>query len=87
MSDVFNSIGLEYIEDLSPDLSVENMTELEMVIETRPTYPSNKLTFSIADFTKDKVIQFFNIALNLNEQYDVDVVLEDSKRNNMNSFL
>ena len=86
MSEVFDSIELAYITDQTVDLSVEYMREMEMMIETRPSYPSSKITFSIADFTKDKV-HFLNININLNEQYDVDVVLEDSKRNNMNSFL
>ena len=85
--EVYNKVSMEFIRDQTLYLSVEDMTNMKMMIESRPSYPSNKLTFSIADFTKDTVIQFFNIALNLNEQYDVDVVLEDSKRNNMNSFL
>ena len=85
--DIFNSIVLENLrEGHFEHLSVTNMREMKMIIETRPSYPSDKLTFNIADFTKDKVIQFFNIDLNLNEQYDVDAVLEDSKRNFMNSF-
>ena len=81
--DVFNHIGLEYNTDVF--LSVKNMTERKMMIKTRPSYPSSKLTFNIADLTKEKNIDFLNIVLILNEQYDVDVVLEDSKRNFMNS--
>ena len=68
------------------DLYLEDMINMEMVIENRPSYPSNKLTFTIADEIKDKVIKFFSIYLNLNDKYDVDLVLEDSKRNFMNSF-
>ena len=69
------------------DLSLENMREMEMVIENqRPSYPTNKLTFTIDDEIKNKVIKYFSIALNLNDKYDVDLVLEDSKRNFMNSF-
>ena len=64
---------------------LENMTE--MMIDTRPTYPSSKLTFTIANITKDKAIRFFNIYLTLNGTFDVDVVLEDSKRNFLNSFI
>ena len=86
VSEVFYSIELVYVHDPVVDLSIENMTEMEMMIETRPSYPSNKLTFSITDFTKDKVIHYFNIMLFLNEQYDVDVVIEDSKRNFLNTF-
>ena len=86
--DVFGDIELLDITDQTENLLVENMTERKMIIETRPSYPANKLTFTIADFTKDKVIKFFNIYFDLNEQYqyDVGVVMEDSKRNFMNSF-
>ena len=97
--DVFNWIYLEYITEQSgvslvnlvnlfnlSTWTVKNMIEMKTMIPTRPSYPSDKFTFNIADLTKDKVIQFFSIDLNLNEQYDVDAVLEDSKRNFMNSF-
>ena len=58
-----------------------------MIIETRPSYPANKLTFSIANITKNKAIRFFDINLNLNGQFDVDVTLEDPNRNLSNSFI
>ena len=62
-------------------LGVREMTELEMMIETRPSYPSNKWTFTIARLTKGITIRFFNINLfNLKERFDVDVALEDSQR-------
>ena len=65
--------------------SLPNMTK--MMRETRPTYPSSKLTFSIANLAKHKAIRFFNLGLILNEQFDIDVVLEDSKRNFLNSLI
>ena len=58
-----------------------------VTITTRPTYPSSKLTFTIANETKNKDIRFFTIGLTSNKQFDVDLVLEDSKRNFLNSFL
>ena len=62
-------------------LGVKEMTDLEMMIETRPSYPSNKWTFTIAHLTKGITIRFFNINLfNLKERFDVDVALEDSQR-------
>ena len=64
---------------------VSEMTEMNMMIETRPRYPSSKLSFTIANMTKDNPIRFFNIYLNLNDQFDVDVVLENSQRNLQNS--
>ena len=57
-----------------------NMTEKKMMIETRPRYPSNKLTFTIANITKGTNIRFLDIILNLNAKFDVDLLLEDSKR-------
>ena len=70
----------------SDSFSVDEMTEMKMIIDARPRYPSNKLSFTIANITKDKPIRFFNIYLNLNEQFDVDVVLENSQRNLLNSI-
>ena len=57
-----------------------NLTDM-MLLETRPSYPSNKLTFTIANITRDKDIRFLNIYLILNGQFNVDLILEDSKRN------
>ena len=70
----------------SETFSIEEMSELAMVIETRPRYPSNKLTLTIANITRDKPIRFFNIFLSLNGRIDVDVVLESSQRNLMSSL-
>ena len=89
MLEVFDLIQLEFDGSNGEvvDLYIEDMIRREMVIENqRPSFPSNKLTFNIAEETKDKIIKFFSICLNLNDQYDVDLVLEDSKRNFMNSF-
>ena len=63
-----------------------NMTEMKMMIETRPRYPSNKLTFTIANLTKGKIIRYFCLYFNSNATFDVDVSLEDSNRNLLNSF-
>ena len=67
------------------DLNVTNMTE--MIIKTRSSYPSDKITFTIADLTKNKAIRFFMIGMNLNGLFDVDLVLEDSQRNFLSSFI
>ena len=63
-----------------------NMTEMEMIIETRPRYPSNKLTFTIANIAKGTTIRYFTINFKSNATFDVDVFLEDSKRNFVNSL-
>ena len=65
------------------------MAKMKMMIDTRPRYPSNKLTFTIANIAKGKTIPYINIViLNLNAKFDADVdaILEDSKRNFLNSF-
>ena len=66
---------------------VRDMLEKNMMIETRPRYPSEKVSFTITNMTKDKPIRFFNILLNLNAEFDVDVILEDSQRNLLSSLI
>ena len=81
----YYNITNEITESKAEGFRLTNMGD--MVIDTRPTYPSSKLTFNIADVTEDRDIRYFNIYLNLNGIFDVDVVLEDSKRNFLNSQL
>ena len=71
----------------SEHFGVSEITERKMMIETRPRYPSDKLTITIANITKNKPIRYFSIYLLMDEQFDVDVVLEDSKRNFRSSFI
>ena len=94
MSEVFDSVALDYynIQEEGADsqwvsFSLTQMTKRKMMVETRPRYPSDKLTFTIADISENKDVRFFNIELNVNEQFDVDVVLEDSQRNFLSSFI
>ena len=98
----FDSVGLFTAEkNTIPDTADNNafplyhfdfygptkMSEMQMMIDTRPTrYPSNKRTFTIADITKNKQIRTLDIYLNLSAKFDVNVLLEDSKRNFLNSF-
>ena len=66
-----------------------DMTEMNMMIETRPRYPSNKLTFTIANLAKGKTIRIININFEIdsNAKFDIDLFFEDSKRNFLNSFM
>ena len=57
----------------------------EMMIHTGHTYPSDRLTFNIANLTKSKNIRYFSIIFLLNKKFGVEALLEDSKRNFMNS--
>ena len=94
ISEAFNGIDIEYYninEDYRKSrfdsFGVREMTKEKMMIKTRPRYPSDRLTFSIANITKHRVILFFNIWLNLPGQFYADVVLEDSKRNFLSSVI
>ena len=88
--DVFNHIELLYYNTITDQcgerLSLPDMKERKMIIETRPRYPSNKLIFTTADITKNKAIRWFNVGFNLKRRFNVDVVLEDSQRNFLSSF-
>ena len=91
--DVFQKSWFSYYNtdqktiSISPLLGVSEMRAKEMIIETRPRYPSDKVSFTITNMTKDKPIRFFNILLNLNAEFDVDVILEDSQRNLLSSLI
>ena len=92
---VFNSIDNVYYnitddvaENQFDSFSIKNMIEMKMLIETRPSYPSNKITFTTADITKGRTIRFININFwNLEGQFDLDVVLEDTQRNFLSSII
>ena len=86
--EVFDWLSLE-IRNITDeiDLDVRNMTKMKMMVDTRPRYPSDKVTFTIAEITRNKDIRNFNIGLKLNRRFDVDVVLEDSQRNFLSSFI
>ena len=91
--EVFEDLYISYYntedengESLYDYYSPTNMTEMKMMIGTRPRYPSNKLTFTIANLTRGKIIRYVDLIFNSNTIFDVDVSLEDSKRNYLNSF-
>ena len=69
------------------ELQVDNLTAKdmeEMMVETRPCYPTDKLTFSIADLTRDKTIQFLGLMFFSNKsEYkfnSISIMLEDTQR-------
>ena len=91
VSEVFEGLDLQYsIADQGEKkqwvpFDVEKMRDMKMMKDTRPSYPSTKLTFTIANTTN---IRWFNInLLNLNGRFDVDLILEDSQRNFLSSFI
>ena len=88
VKEVLDSVALAYNRDHNTDgrgynidkYFVSDMSNLNLMIKTRPSYPSDKLTFTIANVTKEKQIRFLNINLILNGRFNVDLTLEDSKR-------
>ena len=69
------------------ELQVDNLTAKdmeEMMVETRPCYPTDKLTFSFADLTRDKTIQFLGLMFYSNKsEYkfkSISIMLEDTQR-------
>ena len=95
--DILTEAKLDVLEVLHRvTLEIKNITDMikigvedmkDMMIETRTRYPSDKITFTIPGVTKNKLIRFFNIGLNLNGKFGVDIILEDSQRNFLSSFI
>ena len=74
--DVFHSVDLGYWQTF-------NRTTLEknsMILPTRTIYPADKMTLTLADLPREKNLQFIDICLDMNDKFDVALVLEDSKR-------
>ena len=56
-----------------------NMLDMK---DTRPVYPSEKHTFGINELkSSDKVIHGLSISFKRSESFDINIMLEDSKRN------
>ena len=88
IDNVYYNITDEVTKNQFDSFWIRNMTEMGMMIDTRPSYPSNKITFTTADITKGITIRYINInLLNLKGQFDIDVVLEDSQRNFLSSII
>ena len=94
VSEVFEWLDLQFsIPDQGEKkqwvaFDVKKMKDMKMMKESRPSYPSTKLTFNIANITKGKPIRWFNIdLLNLNGRFDVDLIIEDTLRNFLSSFI
>ena len=92
MLDVFYGVDFNYYvndertENKIDEFGVSEMIANKMMIKTRPRYPSDKLSFTIANITKDKLIRYFSIYM-LYGQFDVNIILEDSQRNFLSSFI
>ena len=82
IKNIYYNITDGITENQSDRFGITSMKEMKMMIETRPSYPSSKLTFTIADIMKGISSRFLNIKLfNLNGRFDVNLVLEESQRN------
>ena len=90
--DVFHRTELKYFTTTDGKKAMRHdvfeLTDISgMMIETRPTYPSDRLTFNQANITRAQSIRYLNIFCHLNNQFTVNVILEDSKRNFLNSII
>ena len=89
MSDVFSYTELKYFTSRNGKKSLEDSVFPRERLEerrlaTRPSYPADKLTFSQPDIGQAASVRYLNMYFNLNDQFDVNVMLEDSKRNFLN---
>ena len=66
------------------EFNMTQMEEWDMIVDTRTIYPSDKLTLDIANITRSKMIDY--ISFYINGELDVEVLLEDSKRNFLDSI-
>ena len=53
-----------------------------MILPTRTIYPADKMTLTLADLPRNipHPLSFIDICLDMNDKFDVALVLEDSKR-------
>ena len=56
----------------------------EMRIETRPSFPSDKITISLSNITRDRNIRYFSAVFDFNKKFGLEVLFEDSLRNSLN---
>ena len=85
--DFFEAVEVQYFKNIKgekeSDGEYHGKSSLrEMMIATRASYPSEKLTITLANRTRHKFIRWINLWLDLSgKQHAVEVFLEDSKRN------
>ena len=54
----------------------------DVLMDKRVSYPTDRLTFSINNLTRHKTLRWLNLEINLNGKHDIQLLLEDSRRNN-----
>ena len=83
INDVSNQVKGIHINEENKNYELEfNANKMEE-IKTRPSYPADKTTFAIknGEFIRTLEFNFRN-----NRKYDINVILEDNKRNEVNYF-
>ena len=55
----------------------------EIMLESRPSFPSDKITLNIADIIKHRHIRYLTFIFNCTDKFGLETVFEDSKRNSM----
>ena len=55
----------------------------EIMLESRPSFPSDKITLNISDITKHRHIRYLTFIFNCTDKFGLETVFEDSQRNSM----
>ena len=75
------------MKDGGKKLSTKRILKGQMnMIRTRPTFPSDKITFSLERMTEDKEIRYIGVFFSKSRNFDLELFLEDSERYIIRSF-
>ena len=55
----------------------------EIMLESRPSFPSDKITLNIAEIIKRRHIRYLTFIFNCTDKFGLETVFEDSQRNSM----
>ena len=61
-------------------LELWNMKYNNMMIRSRPTYPTDRVTYNFANLTRNKKLRHISFYLRVNHTYAFHLMLEDSLR-------
>ena len=88
ISESLSSIWIQYLDYDAhgiDDSEIDKTAMKEFLVDTKAIYPSDMQTFRLDTIVKGKIIRWLTFYINLTEDYDVDILLEDSKRSIINS--
>ena len=88
ISESLSSIWIQYLDYDAhgiDDSEIDKTAMKEFLVDTKAIYPSDMQTFRLDTIVKGKIIRWLTFYINITEDYDVDILLEDSKRSIINS--